>query len=260
MSQWWGQEPQSRQGQEPQSWPQRQLWQEWQWWCGHWWYKTEKGLWEKERSGRRWDDITEDSYWEATMQTWERGTWNDRAARSVTEVFAEAEHGRIAWMPTASAAGNARGDEDAVAFTESPDPDEDTGESSSEVGFQGPDSVISEAFLDPDDADAYELNETTRECDAAVAEIAESFFAAAKARDDGMTSEEGSSGFSSWERFPQKTQAAGKIQHTKSAQTIWEAAVAANHQNEPEDGTDLPTHEPWQQKQAEPQPQNIPPF
>ena len=124
------------------------------------------------------------------MQTWERGTWNDRAARSVTEVFAEAEHGRIAWMPTASAAGNARGDEDAVAFTESPDPDEDTGESSSEVGFQGPDSVLSDEWLDPEDADACALAETTRECESARAEVAESFLAAAKARDDGETSEE----------------------------------------------------------------------
>ena len=33
-------------------------------------------------------------------------------------------------MPNAIAAGNVRGDEDAVAFTESPDPDVDTGESS----------------------------------------------------------------------------------------------------------------------------------
>ena len=143
-----------------------------------------------------------------------------------------AEHGRIAWMPNASAVGNARGDEDAVAFTESPDPDEDTGESSSEVGFQGADSVLSHECLDPDDADTYALAETTRECDAATAEIAVS-------------------GFSSWERFPQQTQAAGESQHTKSTQTIWEAAVAAKNQNEPEDGIDLAAREAWHQRQLE---------
>ena len=186
------------------------------------------------------------------MQTWERGTWNDRAARSVTEVFGEAEHGRRrSRVCEGRRRGDeeTRGDEDAVASTRG-DEDGDTGESSSEVGFQGPDSVTSEAFLDADDADAYELAETTRESDAAVAEIA-----AAEARDDWLIS------FSSLERFPQTTQAAGTIREASvAAQTIREAAVAAKNQNEPEDGTDLPTHEPWQQRQAEPQPQNIPPF
>ena len=175
-------------------------------------------------------------------------------------------------MPNASAAGNARGDEDAVAFTESPDAAADAhtvesadefrgGESVDEFQFRDGDSVIRGDWWDPDDADAYALTEMKRECeDSATAAIAESFFAAAKAMDDGATSEDSVSSLSSWERFPQKTQAAGKSQHTKSAQTIREAAVAAKNQNEPEDGTDLPTREPWQQRQAEPQPQNIPPF
>ena len=85
-------------------------------------------------------------------------------------------------MPNASAAGNARGDEDAVAFTESPDADADAdtvesadefrgGESVDEC--QGGDTVFSDEWLDPDDADAYVIGETTRECDSARAEIAE---------------------------------------------------------------------------------------
>ena len=198
---------------------QKHGWQGSHFWHGHWWRPTEKGLWEKGRSGRQWGDITEDSYWEATMQTWERSTWNDRAPRSHTEVFAEAEQGCIAWMPNASAVGNARGDEDAVAFTDAHTVDSADefrgGESVDEFQFRDGDSAISGDWLDADDAYAYALTETKRECeDSATAAIAESFFAAAKAMDDGATSEDSVSSLSSWGRFPQKTQAAGKSQHT----------------------------------------------
>ena len=101
---------------------------------------------------------SEDAYWEATMHNWEHSAWNDRAPRSHTEVIAEAEQGCITWIPNASAAGNARGDEDAVAFTESPDADSDEFQGGDSVDeFQGGDSVISDDWLDPDDADSYEL-------------------------------------------------------------------------------------------------------
>ena len=154
-------------------------------------------------------EITEDSYREAAMQNWERSAWNDRAPRSHTEVIAEAEPGCITWIPNASAAGNARGDEDAVAFTESPDADADADTVESADEFQGGDRVISDDWFDPDDADAFAATETTRECDSARAEIADSFFAVAEARDDGVTSEESVSSLSSWARFPRQTQAAG---------------------------------------------------
>ena len=89
------------------------------------------------------------------MQNWERSAWNDRAPRSHNEVIAEAEQECITWIPNASAAGNARGDEDAVAFTESPDADSDEFQGGDSVyEFQGGDSVISDERLDPEEADA----------------------------------------------------------------------------------------------------------
>ena len=196
MSQWWQQKP--------------QLWQ-WQsdgenrrrdrWWDG--WYQTDQGLWQQDRRGRQCD-------WKAQGHEWKQGEWEDSARGSGDAAAVAAKQQETG---TASvAAGEACGDAAAVAANNKPDGD----------------------LHDPDDADAYALTEMKRECeDSATAAIAESFFAAAKAMDDGATSEDSVSSLSSWERFPQQTQAAGKSQHTKSAQTIREAAVAAKNQNEP---------------------------
>ena len=140
MSQWRGQKPQSRQGQKPQ------LWQ-WQidgenktrdpWWDG--WYQTDQGLWQQDRRGRQCD-------WKAQGHEWKQGEWEDSARGSGDAAAVAAKQQETG---TASvAAGEACGDAAAVAANNRSDGD----------------------WHDPDDADAYGLAETKRECDAARAD------------------------------------------------------------------------------------------
>ena len=164
---------------------------------------------------------------------WKQGAWADSARGSQNELFADAQE-----TGSAVAVGEAGGDAAAVAVnTESFDHD----------------------WHDADDADAFGLDETKRECDAARAELA---FATSDAEarreddEDGLTTEESRdvpesvSSLERWERFPANTQAAEKNNNTQSAQTIRKAAVAAENPNEPEDDTALTEVQPWKQRQA----------
>ena len=135
------------------------------------------------------------------MEAWCIGR---QCARSQNEGIADAQEAGITWIQNAVAAGEARGDAAAVAAnTESPDDD----------------------WQDADDADAYALAETTREGDAARAEIAEATWDAEarhEADDDGLTTEESRNAAESvsslddiWERCPVITDAGRRAQKHK---------------------------------------------
>ena len=115
----------------------------------------------------------------ARMEAWCIGR---QCARSQNEGIADAQEAGITWIQNAVAVGEARGDAAAVAAkTESPD------EAGTFADWRDDD------WQDPDDSDAVGLAETTREGDAARAEIAEATWDAEarhEADDDGLTTEE----------------------------------------------------------------------
>ena len=190
MSQRWQQEPRSRQWQSDgeNGWRDR-------WWDG--WHQTKEGLWQQERLGGRGD-------WKSQGHEWKQGQW-EASARGSADTQ---ETG------TAVAAGEARGDAAAVAAnTESPD------EAGTFADWRDDD------WQDPGDADAFGLAETTREGDAARAEIAEATWDAEarhEADDDGLTTEESRDAAESvsslddiWERCPVLTDAGRRAQKHK---------------------------------------------
>ena len=145
------------------------------------------------------------------MEAWCIGR---QCARSQNEGIADAQEAGITWIQNAVAAGEARGDAAAVAAnTESPD------EAGTFADWRDDD------WQDPDDANASSLAETTREGDAARAEIAEATWDAEarhEADDDGLTTEESrdvpdsvSSLDDSWERCPVITDAGRRAQTHK---------------------------------------------
>ena len=147
----------------------------WQWqsdgenrrWDG--WYQTDQGLWQQDRRGRQCD-------WKAQGHEWKQGEWEDSARGSGDAAAVAAKQQETG---TASvAAGEACGDAAAVAANNT---------------FEGD-------WHDPDDADAYGLDETKRECDAARADPWTTWDAKQswanwerqrrEADDDGVTTEE----------------------------------------------------------------------
>ena len=135
-------------------------------------------------------------------------------ARSQNEIVADAQEAGSTWVQNAVAVGEARGDAAAVAAnTETPD------EAGTFTDWRDDDRQ------DPDDADAFGLAETTREGDAARAEIADATWDAEarhEADDDGLTAEESRDAAESvssfddiWERCPVITDAGRRVQKHK---------------------------------------------
>ena len=145
------------------------------------------------------------------MEAWCIGR---QCARSQNEGIADAQEAGITWIQNAVAAGEARGDAAAVAAnTESPD------EAGTFADWRDGE------WQDPDDADAFGLAETTREGDAARADIAEATWDAEarhEADDDGLTTERSRDAAESvsslddiWERCPVITGAGRRAQKHK---------------------------------------------